>query len=208
MEVEFQVKSKFEISIKTEVETEVSPEVELEVEPKIKPEVNSEVEPEIEPEVKPEFESEVKLEVESVVKCKILSVPKDDATQSKRSIHIQNVHYSSTFLCNSSIAEQSDHSIFLNCYAAILHAFDSTRIQNNCLRRWFGDLLLSTSVKFPKKLLPDTCAYQEVRSVSVSDNFAYVLNGGPFVEFSYHIEATHDQSKTPYKLEIAYLNQN
>ena len=86
--------------------------------------------------------------------------------------------------------------------------FDSTRIQNNCLRRWFGDHLLSTSVKFPKKLLPDTCAYQGVRSVSVSDNFAYVLNGGPFVEFSYHIEATHDQSKTPYKLEIAYLNQN
>ena len=97
---------------------------------------------------------------------------------------MSNVHYSVTVLCNSSTAEQSDHCIFSNCYRAVSHAFDSTRIQSNSLPTQFGGHPLSASVKLSEKLPPDTCAHQVVRGVNFLENFAHVLNGWPFVEFS------------------------
>ena len=68
-------------------------------------------------------------------------------------------------------------AFFSNCYRAVSHAFDSTRIQSNSLPTQFGGHPLSASVKLSEKLPPDTCAHQVVRGVNFLENFAHVLNG-------------------------------
>ena len=50
--------------------------------------------------------------------------------------------------------------------------------------KFVREIFRKTNISNPL-ILTSTCAYQGVRKVSFSENFAYVLNGLPFMTFSY-----------------------